>query len=83
VTPPIDRCAVAGVMRGIVLRECAALGLECEQRELTLAQLYAADEVFITNARIGVVPIRRVGEHSFPMSVTALRLADHIESLDA
>jgi len=82
-TPPIDRCAVAGVMRGIVLRECAALGLECQQRELTLAQLYAADEVFITNARIGVVPARRVGEHSFSMNAIALRLADHIESLDA
>jgi 4-amino-4-deoxychorismate lyase len=82
-TAPLDRCAVAGVMRGIVLRECAVLGIDCEQRELTLAQLYAADEVFITNARIGVVPARRVGEHSFPMTETALRLADHIESLDA
>jgi 4-amino-4-deoxychorismate lyase len=78
-----DRCGVAGVMRGIVLRECAKLGIPCDQGEVSLAQLHAADEAFITNARIGVVPVRRVGEHSFPMNEIALRLADHIEALDA
>jgi len=45
--------------------------------------LHAADEVFITNARIGVVPVRRVGEHSFPMNTFARRLGAHIETLDA
>ena len=51
---------------------------------LTLDDLFAADEVFITNARIGVVPVRRVGEHSLRHeSDLAQRLAAHIESLDA
>jgi len=83
VTPVVDRCGVAGVMRGLVMRECGALGIGAEQRLLPLAEFLAADEAFVTNARIGVVPVRCVGEHSFPMSETTLRLARHIEALDA
>ncbi|MEJ0084065.1 MAG: aminodeoxychorismate lyase [Pseudomonadota bacterium] len=81
-TPPVDRCGVAGVMRSVVLRQAAALGIICEQRRMPLADFLAADEVFITNARIGVVPLRRVGEHSF-MSNLARTLAANIEPLDA
>src|SRR4029077_120411 len=76
-TPLIQRCGVAGVMRGIVLRECAVLGITATEQFLRLGDLFAADEVFITNARIGVVPVRRVGEHSFPMNPLARRLAAH------
>jgi 4-amino-4-deoxychorismate lyase len=82
-TPLLDRCGVAGVMRGIVLRECHTLGIDATQERLTLADLKSADEVFVTNARIGVVPVRRVGEHSFGMNRLALKLRAHIETLDA
>ena len=82
-TPRVDKAGVAGVMRGIVIRECAALGLELVEQRLTLEDLFAADEAFITNARIGVVPVRRVGEHAFRMNELAQRLAAHIEPLDA
>jgi 4-amino-4-deoxychorismate lyase len=82
-TPPVDRCGVAGVLRGIVRRECAALGIGFEERRFRLGELLAADEVFVTNARIGVVCLRRVGEHHFSMNEVASRLARHIEVLDA
>lgn len=83
ITPRIDRCGVAGVMRGIVLRECTALGLASAEERLVLDDLFSSSAVFITNARIGVVPVRRVGEHSFAMNDLTRRLAAHIESLDA
>jgi len=82
-TPLIQRCGVAGVMRGIVLRECAALGIAAAEERLTLDDLFSAAGVFVTNARIGVVPVRRVGEHLYDMNNLANRLAAHIESLDA
>lgn len=82
-TPRIDRCGVAGVMRAIVLRECVTLGIPATEERLTLDDLLAADEAFVTNARIGVVPVRRVEEHSFRMNPLASRLAAHIELLDA
>jgi 4-amino-4-deoxychorismate lyase len=82
-TPLIDRCGVAGVVRSIVLRECAVLEIGLRQERLTLADVLSADEVFITNARIGVVPVRRVGEHSFGMNPQTILLRAHIEALDA
>jgi 4-amino-4-deoxychorismate lyase len=82
-TPRLDSAGVAGVMRGVVLRECAGLGIVAREGDITLEELSAADEVFITNARIGVVPVARVGEHSFRMNTVARRLAAHIEALDA
>ena len=83
VTPPVDRAGVAGVLRGVVLRECAALGLRAEVRPVAAAELASADEIFVTNARIGVVHARSVGEHVLPMNAIAMRLAAHIETLDA
>ena len=82
-TPRVDQCGVAGVMRGIVLRECAALAITAREDRLLLDEVLAADEVFITNVRIGVVPVRRVGEHSCHMHTIARRLAAHIGRLDA
>jgi 4-amino-4-deoxychorismate lyase len=82
-TPKLDSAGVAGVVRGIVLREAPKAGVVVQERALTLADLAAADEVFITNARIGVVPVRRVGEHAFRTFELALRLRGHIEALDA
>ncbi len=82
-TPLVTRNGVAGVMRSIVLRECAALGIVAEERRLSQADVIAADELFVTNARIGVVPVRRLGEHAFRMDTIARRLAAHIEQLDA
>jgi len=82
-TPRLDRCGVAGVMRGIVLRECAALGITAVDGRVALEALLAADEAFITNARLGVVPVLRVGEHSFHMTAVARRLGAHIETFDA
>jgi len=82
-TPLIDRAGVAGVMRGIVLRECAVLGLTVTQKNLMLEDLFGAGEVFVTNARVGVVPVLSVGEHSFDMNDIGRRLAAHIEALDA
>jgi 4-amino-4-deoxychorismate lyase len=82
-TPHVDTAGVAGVMRGIVLREAPRLGIGCELRDLTLEDVTSADEVFVTNARIGVVPVTRVGEHSTRMIDLALKLRAHVESLDA
>lgn len=82
-TPTVDRAGVAGILRQVVLRECAALGIPAAEHTLRSEDLFAADEAFVTNARIGVVPVRHVGEHEVRMGSLARRLADHIEALDA
>jgi 4-amino-4-deoxychorismate lyase len=83
ITPRVDRCGVEGVLRSMVLREAPALGVPAEQGSLTLDELLAADEVFITNVRIGVVRAGSVGEHHFPMKGIVSRIGAHIGALDA
>lgn len=83
ITPRVDRCGVEGVLRSMVLREAPGLGVPAEEGTLKLDELLAADEVFITNVRIGVVRARSVGQHHFPMKDIVQRLAAHIEALDA
>ena len=59
-TPSIDRCGVAGVMRETVLEIAAGLGIVAEERRLASADLTAAEELFLTNALIGIRPVREL-----------------------
>jgi 4-amino-4-deoxychorismate lyase len=82
-TPRVDRAGVAGILRQVVLRECASLGIAAAEQPLSAEELATAEGVFVTNARIGVVSVQRVGEHVYPMNPITQRLANHIETLDA
>jgi 4-amino-4-deoxychorismate lyase len=57
-TPRIDMCGVAGVMRRVVLREAAKAGVVAQECALSADDLNDATEVFLTNARIGIWPVR-------------------------
>ncbi|MAF66587.1 MAG: aminotransferase IV [Planctomycetes bacterium] len=46
-TPRVVACP-EGITRATVLELCAADGLACEERDLSLAEVYRADEVFCT-----------------------------------
>ena len=59
VTPPTTS-ALAGVTRACVLDLAAELGLRCEERPLSVEELLAADEVFVTNTARGVVAIEEI-----------------------
>ncbi len=67
-TPAIERGALPGIVRERVLAACVAAGIPCEVREITVADLRRAEEVFVTSSLRGVVPVthldgesRRVG----------------------
>jgi 4-amino-4-deoxychorismate lyase len=59
-TPRIDVCGVAGVMRHVVLRAAQRDGLAVEEGALGREDLERAQEVFLTNARVGIWPVRQV-----------------------
>lgn len=67
VTPKLDLCGVAGVMRSVVMEAAAALGLRVEETRLVPADLFGADELFLTNSVIGLWPIRRIESRDFPV----------------
>ena len=58
-TPPTDRCGVAGVCRGWLLER----GLVCEA-QLPPAQVEAAQAVFLCNAVRGILPVARMDGRS-------------------
>ncbi len=53
-TPPAPERCLPGVMRGWLLENARALGLQVLERDLTEADLLGADELWISNAVIGV-----------------------------
>jgi 4-amino-4-deoxychorismate lyase len=53
-TPALDRCGVAGVMRRWVLETADELRLRSVERRIRWRDLLAAEEVFMTNALVGV-----------------------------
>jgi 4-amino-4-deoxychorismate lyase len=59
-TPRVDRCGVAGVMRAVVLDLAAAGGIAAEERRLDARHLAQAHEVFLTSALTGIRPVREL-----------------------
>ena len=60
VTPRVDRCGVAGVMREVVLAAAARAGITAEERVLAAQDLARAHELFLTNALTGIRPVREL-----------------------
>jgi len=58
VTPRMDLCGVAGIMRRVVLQEAPACGIIASEEVLRLEDLQGAQEVFLTNALTGIRPVR-------------------------
>ncbi len=86
-TPDLALCGVAGVMRRVLLREAAREGIPVSECPLTPADLDAAAEVFLTNARIGIWPVRSIdGRALAPGPLTRdlqARLVPLLEAPDA
>jgi 4-amino-4-deoxychorismate lyase len=59
-TPRIDRCGIAGTVRDRLLRMARAFGIEAAETDIGRADIDAADGLFLTNALVGVWPVRRV-----------------------
>jgi len=70
VTPPLSAGALAGITRDLVLEWC-----EVEERDLTLAEALAADEVFLTSSIRDVQPVERWDDTTFGPSPVSSRIA--------
>ena len=72
VTPAIVDCGIAGVCRAKLLPT-----LDAVERALSLAQVEAADAVFLCNAVRGILPVARLGTRAWPPhpALAAARIA--------
>ncbi len=79
VTPALDRCGVAGVMRNKVLQMLRENAYTTEIRPVPQDEFLTADEVFVTNSLIGIWPVKSVdnqGSYRLYVSKTLQSLLD-------
>lgn len=57
VTPPAGEVVLAGIMRGQVLMTARRNGMPVQERSVSYKELFEADEAFLTNSLIGLLPV--------------------------
>lgn len=72
ITPDLSQAGINGVMRGLIIDTAADLGIACGFADLTLDDLFGADELLLCNSVIGTWPVRRLEGTSYiaPGSIT-------------
>jgi 4-amino-4-deoxychorismate lyase len=77
-TPSVDRCGVAGVMRAEVLTAAAAADISALVRPLDAQDLARAGEVFLTSALIGIRPVREIAGRPLVVGPLTRRLQEQL-----
>ena len=73
-TPVLDEAGVHGVMRSQVMDLADDLGIPCSEERIALSLLDEADDLFLTNARVGIWPVAELDEHCYRRSELTLQL---------
>jgi branched-subunit amino acid aminotransferase/4-amino-4-deoxychorismate lyase len=67
-TPSVESNILPGITREAVLNLCASNEIRCDERLMNFADVLFAQEVFITNSLIGVMPVREIDGKAFGKS---------------
>ncbi len=81
------RYCLKGITRGVVLEACAEAGIPASEKDFSLAEVYGADEAFVTGTFGGLTPVssvdgRRIGS-AWPGPVTSHLLGLYREKVRA
>lgn len=63
-TPPLTASILNGISRDSAMTIAKDLGFSLEVRDITRAELYLADEVFMTGTAAELVPVREIDDHA-------------------
>jgi 4-amino-4-deoxychorismate lyase len=80
-TPAIVRCGVAGVMRAALLQAWQASGQSVLIRDLDPGELDGASEIFLSNALIGVWPVRRLDRRAYSVGPVARAACEAVQRI--
>lgn len=78
-TPRVDRCGIAGVMRSLVIEAAGNLGIDVRERLLSTSDLQHANELFVCNSVLGIWPIAVLGDIEFGVGTITQSLMEHLE----
>lgn len=60
ITPNLEQGLLPGIIRRIIIEECIALGIPAEERIISEKEVWEADECFLTNSLMGVMPLVKI-----------------------
>ncbi len=80
VTPALDRCGVAGVMRDHIMALMSGWGEKVTVRRVEWDELLAAQEIFLCNSVVGVWPVVRLAHRTWPVGPATKRLCAGLDS---
>jgi branched-chain amino acid aminotransferase len=64
ITPPQTAGILDGINRRSIMRLAADLGIDVVERNLARAELYLAEEVFLSGTAAELVPVREIDDHT-------------------
>ena len=70
ITPGLQEGCVAGVIRGRLINYLGAQQFKVTERPVTIEDVFAADEVFLTNSMYNVRWVQRIGDRNYGSDVT-------------
>ena len=69
-TPSLQEGCVAGVMRRVVIQQVLKSGIDLIEKEISISELLAAEEVFLTNSIYNIRWVQGIGDITFKNSLT-------------
>ncbi|WPC74980.1 aminodeoxychorismate lyase [Vibrio porteresiae] len=79
-TPSLERAGVAGVARRVILEQASALGLHVQLGDFSLNELMSAEEIFVSNAILGVAPVCQIDVQCFEIGKQTRRFQEIFHS---
>jgi 4-amino-4-deoxychorismate lyase len=67
-TPALDCGCLPGTRRTIILECARSLGIPVTEGHFGVDELIQADEVFLTNSLMGILPVNSIGDKRLPLS---------------
>lgn len=78
-TPPVDQSGIAGTLRALTLELAVQMGIDSLETRLAPADLEQAHGLFLTNAIVGVWPVRELAGQPFDLNDLPWALLDRVQ----
>lgn len=82
-TPALERCGVAGVMREELLARARQADISVQVTDISQERLAAADEVFVCNSLYGIWPVRQLEASVWPVGPLTRKLQHLLADLSS
>ncbi|KHE12847.1 4-amino-4-deoxychorismate lyase, partial [Aeromonas hydrophila] len=77
-TPDLTHCGIDGIMRRHVMAMLKQMSIELRVVEAPLESLWQAEEVWLTNTLMGIVPVTGIGETQYASPVLIRHLQERL-----